>query len=193
MFEQGDMMNKRHKWNTADTVTSVRIACSFVLLKLPVSSPEFILIYTLVGLTDVLDGWLARKTGTASDFGAKLDSIADLLFYGMLLFRLLPVLWLSLPAAVWYVVSAVLLVRVLAYTTAAVKYHRFASLHTWLNKLTGGAVFLLPYVFAVSSGVTYGWAVCFLALAAALEELTIHLSQKEYCADRKTIFHHVEA
>lgn len=193
MFEQGDMMNKRHKWNTADTVTSVRIACSFVLLKLPMSSPEFILIYTLVGLTDVLDGWLARKTGTASDFGAKLDSIADLLFYGMLLFRLFPVLWLSLPAAVWYVVSAVLLVRVLAYTTAAVKYHRFASLHTWLNKLTGGAVFLLPYVFAVSSGVTYGWAVCFLALAAALEELTIHLSQKEYCADRKTIFHHVEA
>ena len=193
MFEQGDMMNKRHKWNTADTVTSVRIACSFVLLKLPMSSPEFILIYTLVGLTDVLDGWLARKTGTASDFGAKLDSIADLLFYGVLLLRFLPTLWLALPRAVWYVVSAVLFVRVLAYTTAAVKYHRFASLHTWLNKLTGGAVFLLPYVFAVSDGVAYGWAVCFLALAAALEELTIHLSQKEYCADRKTIFHHVEA
>ena len=193
MFEQGDMMNKRHKWNTADTVTSVRIACSFVLLKLPMSSPEFILIYTLVGLTDVLDGWLARKTGTASDFGAKLDSIADLLFYGMLLFRLLPVLWLSLPAAVWYVVSAVLLVRVLAYTTAAVKYHRFASLHTWHNKLTGGAVFLLPYMFAVSDGVAYGWAVCLLALAASLEELTIHLFQKEYSADRKTLFHRAGA
>ena len=187
------MMNKRHKWNTADTVTSTRIVFSFVLLMLPVSSTEFILIYTLIGMTDVLDGWLARKTGTASEFGARLDSIADLLFYGILLFRLLPALWLALPAAVWYVVSAVLFVRVLAYTTAAVKYHRFASLHTWLNKLTGGAVFLLPYVFAVSSGVTYGWAVCFLALAAALEELTIHLSQKEYCADRKTIFHHVEA
>ena len=193
MFEQGDMMKKRHKWNTADTVTSMRIVFSFVLLMLPVTSPEFILIYTLIGLTDVLDGWLARKTGTVSDFGARLDSVADLLFYGILLFQLLPTLWLALPRAVWYVVSAVLLVRVLAYTTAAVKYHRFASLHTWLNKLTGGAVFLLPYVFAVSSGVTYGWAVCFLALAAALEELTIHLSQKEYCADRKTIFHHVEA
>lgn len=187
------MMNTKHKWNTADTVTSMRIVCSFVLLMLPVSSPEFILVYTLVGLTDALDGWLARKTGTASDFGARLDSIADLLFYGVLLLRFLPTLWLALPRAVWYVVSAVLLVRVLAYTTAAVKYHRFASLHTWLNKLTGGAVFLLPYVFAVSDGVAYGWAVCLLALAASLEELTIHLSQKEYCADRKTIFHHVEA
>ena len=187
------MMDKRHKWNTADTVTTMRIVCSFSLLMLPVSSPEFILIYTLVGLTDVLDGWLARKTGTASDFGARLDSIADLLFYGILLLRLLPTLWLALPQAVWYVVGAVLLVRILAYITAAVKYHRFASLHTCLNKLTGGAIFLLAYVFAVSNGVAYGWAVCFLALAAALEELTIHLFQKEYCADRKTLFHRIEA
>lgn len=193
MFEQGDMMNKRHKWNTADTVTSTRIVFSFVLLTLPVSSTEFILIYTLIGMTDVLDGWLARKTGTVSDFGARLDSVADLLFYGILLLRLLPTLWLALPQAIWYVVGAVLLVRVLAYTTAAVKYHRFASLHTWLNKLTGGAVFLLPYVFAVSGGVAYGWAVCFLALAAALEELMIHLFRKEYCADRKTLFHRAEA
>ena len=89
--------------------------------------------------------------------------------------------------------SAVLLVRVLAYATAAVKYHRFASLHTWLNKMTGGAVFLLPYALAVSDGVAYGWAVCFLALAAALEELTIHLFQKEYSADRTTLFHRAEA
>lgn len=90
------MMNTKHKWNTADTVTSIRIVFSFVLLMLSVSSPEFILVYTLVGLTDVLDGWLARKTGTASEFGARLDSIADLLFYGILLFRLLPTLWLAL-------------------------------------------------------------------------------------------------
>lgn len=163
------------------------------MLILSRSSAAFILIYTLVGLTDVLDGWLARKTGTASEFGARLDSIADLLFYGILLVRLLPTLWSVLPAAVWYVVGVVLLVRVLAYATAAVKYHRFASLHTWLNKMTGGAVFLLPYVFAVSNGVAYGWAVCFLALAAALEELSIHLFQREYSADRKTLFHRAEA
>ena len=49
------------------------------------------------------------------------------------------------------------------------------------------------HAFAVSDGVAYGWAVCFLALAAALEELTIHLFQKEYSADRKTLFHRAEA
>ena len=105
---------------------------------------------------------------------------------GILLLRLFPCLWESLPAAVWYVVAVILFVRVLAYTTAAVKYHRFASLHTWLNKLTGGVVFLLPYVLAVSTGIAYSWAVCFLALAASLEELMIHLCHDEYRADRKT-------
>ena len=160
---------KGHRWNPADTVTSVRMAASLVMLALPLRSAWFLAVYTLAGLTDALDGWLARKTGTASAFGAMLDSIADLLFYGVLLLRLFPVLRQALPVSVWYVVTAVALVRMVAYAVAAVKYHRFASLHTWLNKLTGGAVYLLPYVLALSTGVTYSWFVCALALAASLE------------------------
>ena len=80
-----------------------------------------------------------------------------------------PVLRQALPAAIWYAVAAVVLVRLVSYGAAAVKYHRFAFLHTWLNKLTGGATFLLPYALALSSGVTYSWFVCALALAASLE------------------------
>ena len=180
---------KGHRWNPADTVTSVRMAASLVMLALPLRSAWFLAVYTLAGLTDVLDGWLARKTGTVSEFGARLDSMADLVFYGVLLLRLFPVLRQALPAAIRYVVAAVVLVRLVAYAVAAVKYHRFASLHTWLNKLTGGAAFLLPYVLVLSSGVTYSWFVCILALAASAEELAIHLCRNEYRADRKTIFH----
>ena len=161
-----------HKWNIADPITSVRMVASLFLLFLPLSSARFIALYTFTGLTDALDGWLARKTGTASDFGARLDSIADLLFYGIVLVRLFPVLWQLLPA----------------YITATVKYHRFASLHTWLNKLTGAALFLLPYVLAASTGIVYSWTVCIIALAASAEELTIHFCQKEYRADIKSIF-----
>ena len=177
-----------HKWNTADTITSVRIAASLLLLFLPLRSARFIAVYTFTGLTDILDGWLARKTGTASDFGARLDSVADLLFYGIVLFRLIPVLWKLLPVEIWYAVATVILVRLAAYITAAVKYHRFTSLHTWLNKLTGAALFLLPYVLVVSTGIVYSWAICILAFAAALEELLIHIICKEYCPDRKYIF-----
>ena len=84
-------------WNVADTVTSVRIAATISLIFLPLRSVGFLAVYTLTGLTDVLDGWLARKTGTASDFGARLDSIADLLFYGVVLLRLVPILWQKMP------------------------------------------------------------------------------------------------
>lgn len=177
-----------HKWNTADTITSVRIAASLLLLFLPLRSAGFFTVYPLTVLTDILDGWLARKTGTVSDFGARLDSVADLLFYGIVLFRLAPVLWQALPVEIWYAVTGIFLIRLAAYITAAIKYHRFAALHTWLNKLTGAAVFLLPYVFAVSTGIVYSWAVCILAFTASLEELAIHLCQPSYQADRKSVF-----
>ena len=186
------MNRTNHKWNTADTITSVRIAASLFLLFLPLGSVGFLVVYTLTGLTDVLDGWLARKTGTASDFGARLDSAADLLFYAILLLRLFPVLWQLLPAAIWYAVAAIILVRLAAYVTAAVKYHRFAALHTWLNKLTGAAVFLLPYMLALTTGTVYSWALCVLAFAASVEELVIHLFKQTYCPNTKSIFHKAE-
>ena len=47
---------------------------------------------TISGLTDALDGWLARKLRCESAFGAKLDSVADLLFYAVMIFRILPIL-----------------------------------------------------------------------------------------------------
>lgn len=177
-----------HRWNTADTMTLLRIAASLLLLFLPLHSFAFFAAYTLAGLTDALDGWLARRTGTASDFGAKLDSIADLLFYGAMLLRFMPVLLQLLPDGIWYAVAVILLVRLAAYGTAAIRYHRFASLHTWLNKLTGAALFLLPYILAVSTGIAYCQAVCVLAFAASLEELVIHLFLPGYQADRKSVF-----
>ena len=179
---------KDHKWNVADTITSVRMAASLLLLFVTPKSLGFFAVYTLAGLTDVLDGWLARKKGMASDFGAKLDSIADLLFYGIMLIRLFPVLYQMLPMEIWYVVTGIVLIRIISYGTAAIKYHRLASLHTWLNKLTGVAVFLLPYMIAFSTVVVYSWAVCALAFVSSMEELFIHLFHTSYHADKKSIF-----
>ena len=178
----------KHRLNIADMITLLRITGTMLLLVLQPLTAEFYWVYALTGFTDVLDGWIARTTKTASDFGARLDSIADLLFYGIMLFRLLPVLWQTMPAVIWYAVAVIILVRLAAYITAAIKYHRFASMHTWLNKLTGAAVFLLPCVLAVSTGIVYSWTVCVLAFTASLEELAIHLCRKDYCTDRKSIF-----
>lgn len=99
--------------------------------------PAFYVIYTVCGVSDVVDGVIARATGTTSEFGARLDSIADLSFYTVIIVRLLPSLWIRLPGWFWYLLGAAVLVRLASYVAAAVKFHRFASVHTYLNKLTG--------------------------------------------------------
>lgn len=89
-------LKKTHEWNMADTVTTMRMGASAFLLFIPLKSIGFLVVYTFAGLTDVLDGWLARKTGRANEFGARLDSIADLLFYGVL--RRILQLWSNIIA-----------------------------------------------------------------------------------------------
>ena len=77
--------------------------------------------------------------------------------------------------------------RVLAYIIAAVKYRRFASLHTYMNKLTGALIFTVPYFFygAAKLGFAISLAVCIVAAIAATEEVLIHLNTKEYDPNRK--------
>lgn len=182
----------RHKLNTADAVTFFRIAGTLTLVFLRPLSIGFFWVYALTGLSDVLDGWIARKTKTASAFGARLDSAADLLFYAVMLLRVFPILWNTLPTDIWYAAAAILLLRSSAYLVAAVKYRRFASLHTYLNKLTGGAVFLIPFLLVTGYAAVYCRITCAIAAAAALEELVIHLFRQTCCPNTKSIFHKPE-
>lgn len=180
--------NTNHRWNTADIITLFRIAGTMFLVVLRPISAAFFCVYALTGLTDVLDGWIARRTKTASEFGARLDSVADLLFYSVMLFRILPILWNTLPGDIWYAVAVSVIVRVSSYLVAAVKYRQFAALHTYLNKLTGVAVFFIPFFAAAPYQTVYCRVTCAIAVTAATEELIIHLHSKTYRANTKSIF-----
>lgn len=171
-----------------DCLTGLRMAGALGLLFLRTGSPGFYGLYTLCGVSDMLDGWAARRLNAVSEQGARLDSAADLLFCAAAMVRLLPVLWALLPPAVWYGAAAVLALRLISYGVAATKYRRFAPLHTWLNKLTGAAVFAIPYGLLTPWSVPICAAACGLAALAAAEELLIHLSCKAYDPDAKTIF-----
>ena len=181
------IQTKKHTFTIADCLTTARMAGTVALVFLRPLSPAFFFLYALTGLTDVLDGWIARMTHTVSDFGAKLDSAADLLFYAVMLLRVFPALWYLLPKIIWYLVAVSVAVRIAAYLTAALKYHQFASLHTWLNKLTGLAVFLVPFLLVTPWAVGYCWAVTAVAVASSAEELAIHLHKQAYQADTKSI------
>ena len=61
----------------ANRITICRILCSIALLFFPAFSPAFYVLYITAGISDMVDGWVARRTHTTSELGAKLDTIAD--------------------------------------------------------------------------------------------------------------------
>lgn len=156
-------------------VTSLRIVGALVLVFVKPLSVPFFVLYSLCGLSDVLDGAIARAIRRTSMFGSKLDSIADLLFYSIMMIRILPVLWQMLPRWIWILVGCVLALRIASYLVAAVRQKHFASMHSIWNKLSGAAVFGIPYMILLPVGKAY----CFLATAiagvASAQELLFHV------------------
>ena len=173
--------------NPANILTSFRIvgAAAIVFIK-PLTVPFFV-IYTLAGVTDAIDGFVARKMGTQSDMGAKLDSVADLVFYSVMMIKILPILIKKLPFNIWIIVAAVLLLRIAAYVTAALKYRRFAAVHTYLNKVTGAGVFLIPYFLGTPAAAVFCYCVSALGFISSAEELVMHLLSKTYDPGMKSV------
>ena len=85
----------------ANALTISRIILSVALLALPALSPIFLAVYALAGTTDMLDGLLARRAGTVSELGAKLDSIADLVLVVVCLMKILPAIDVPMWLWVW--------------------------------------------------------------------------------------------
>lgn len=69
----------------ANVITGIRILCGLILLFLPGFSKWFYVFYLTGGLSDALDGWTARRLSEVSDFGARLDTVANIVFFGAVL------------------------------------------------------------------------------------------------------------
>lgn len=183
-------MNIKSKITIPNCITSLRIIGAVSLLFLKVFELPFYVVYTFCGITDVLDGFVARMTKSTSEFGAKLDSVSDLLFYGVMLIKILPHLFEATELMPIMMIS-LLAIRIVSYSIAALKYHKFASLHTYMNKLTGFAAFTLPY-FLNEQIETYisNDIVCYvvyaIAMLAAIEEILIHSFAPDYKTKNRT-------
>ena len=160
----------------ANLLTGCRIILSLILLYLPVFSSGFYACYLMAGITDMVDGTVARKRGTESEFGERFDTIADFIFVISALYRLLPAVDISMGIRVWIGVIAVIKVINTMYGFAVQR--RFTAIHSLANKMTGFMLFVLPFSFSVIDINYSAAAVCLLATFAAVQEGHVIRCQK---------------
>ena len=154
--------------NVANILTGFRILGSMLLLCIPVFSEAFYRIYLLCGLSDMIDGTIARKTNSDSEFGAKLDTVADLAFVTASLIKLLPAI--NIPQWLWIWGGIIAAIKIGNIAWGYVSKKQFISLHTVLNKITGLLLFLLPLTLSFVELKYSAMAVCSIATTAAIQE-----------------------
>ena len=149
-------------------LSASRIALCLPLLLVDAMTLPFWTLYVIAGLTDMLDGFLARRWGVESKFGARLDSLADFLFVLAVGYKLYP--WLKLPAALWMMIGLIALVKIVNAISSYVVKQRIEFLHTKANKATGFLLFIGMMAIGQSYFVPVAWMVSCIALFAAIQE-----------------------
>ena len=153
----------------ANIITSSRIIFSLPLLFIPLSSAWFYVFYLFCGFTDMIDGTIARKTGTVSKLGAKLDTIADFVFMLVCSIKILPLIRIALWLWVWIIIIAS--IKIFNIALIFIRKKKLISIHSVLNKITGFALFLLPLSLTFVE-VNYSVAtICLLATIAVVQEV----------------------
>lgn len=164
------------KKQIANIVSLSRVAGSIVLFFCKEISNLFLIVYVLCGFTDLIDGPIARKTNSTSTLGASLDTIGDVLTY----LALTKILISNKLVPYWilaWIISAGGLFGACAVLTK-LKFQKFYLPHTYLGKIFGGAVFVLPVAMRLMPGAIWMAVICSIASIHAIELFYIQLKSK---------------
>lgn len=153
---------------TANIITGFRIVGSIFLLHLSVFTLEFYIVYLLCGLSDMIDGTIARKTDSVSELGSKLDTIADLIFVIVVMIKILPVI--QIPLWIWIWIAAIAIIKVSNIARGYIYMRRLIDTHTILNKAAGLSLFFMPLTLSCIELNCSCVIVCSIATLAALHE-----------------------
>ncbi|WP_332767371.1 CDP-alcohol phosphatidyltransferase family protein [Phenylobacterium sp.] len=129
-----------------------------------------LLLYGLAAATDLVDGWLARRSGRASAFGAQLDAAVDNVFS----LAILGFLLLAYPgiAGRHPLALAVLFGGPLVYLAASwLLRRRFLMFHFWSAKAGAVLLFCLWPLMALSGWETWLPAAAALVAFSRLEQI----------------------
>ena len=166
------------KKHIANIITGSRIVLSLPLLFIPLTSARFYALYLLCGLSDMIDGTVARRTNSASEFGARLDTVSDFVFMTVALIKFLP--HLQIPVWLWIWIGVIAGIKLRNVVWGFIRTKKLVSPHTVLNKVTGLLLFLLPVTISFVD-LTYTLPiVCTVATVAAIHEVYDTYSEKKH-------------
>ena len=179
------------KKNAANLITLIRIFGAIALIMLEPLSLPFFIVYGVCGLSDAFDGLVARKLGVQSSFGSALDSLSDLLFYGVMAAKLFPTFQRLLLPYQWVIIGVPTVLHFIAYIVCAIKFNRFSAIHTYANKALGLLVYAFPFFFI--GEIPLLWTIYMIvggviALYGSVEINLIHIIAKHYDTRNKSIF-----
>ena len=116
----------------------------------------------------MIDGTVARRMGTTSKFGARLDTVADFVFMLVCSVKILSLVQISLWLWVW--ISLIALIKMCNIAWVLIREKKLISIHSVWNKITGVALFLFPLTLTFFES-NYSMAtICTLATIAAMQE-----------------------
>ena len=149
-------------------ITSVRFIGAICLLFFDVGSAAFWSIFFACGISDMADGYLARRLGCESKAGALLDSLADLVFVVCCCWKLIPVI--VFPKWLWIWAGAIVAIKIINQISALMMYKKGVFPHTIANKVTGVLLFVgVPLTFFLGSIIPVIVIAVFATFAAAQE------------------------
>ena len=151
-----------------NAISALRFLGAIGLLFFDVKTTAFCSIYFICGISDILDGYLARKLHCESKTGALLDSLADLAFVACCCYKLTPSL--VFPKWLWIWGGAIVAIKVINQISALVMYKKCLFPHTIANKLTGVLLFAgVPLTFFLGSIIPVSITAVFATFAAVQE------------------------
>ena len=149
-------------------ITAFRFLGAIGLLFFDAKTTAFWVIYFVCGLSDMLDGYLARKLHCESKVGALLDSLADLVFVICCCYKLIPLL--VFPKWLWIWAGAIVAIKVINQISTLVMWKKCFFPHTIANKVTGVLLFVgVPLTFFSESIIPVIVIAVFATFAAVQE------------------------
>lgn len=170
----------------ANIITVIRVLLAPVLFNVKPFGVAFFIIYAVCGISDLLDGIIARKTHTESKFGSILDSFADF----VVLCIVVTILSINIVIAdfIIYWIISIVCIKAVSLIVGGIKYKKAAFLHTLANKFAGIVIFLAVFLIAIVNVEVVLIILCVITSVAAIEELAIQVISKELDLNIKSVF-----